>query len=59
MSEEVRRGKKRRHKKRGDEKTAVNLAEVARGLHLATLICNQTLSLSSFPTMSPDSVDGS
>lgn len=32
--------------------------EVARA-HLAQLICNQTLSLSSFPTMSPDSVDGS
>lgn len=60
MSKEPRWGKKRRRqKKRVDEKRGFNLVEVARALHLAPLICNQTLSLSSFPTMSPDSVDGS
>lgn len=60
MSEEVRWGKKRRRqKKRRDEKRGFNLVEVARALHSAPLICNQTLSLSSFPTTSPDSVDGS
>ena len=52
ISEEERRGEERR--KRG-----LNLVEVARALHLALLICNQTLSLSPFPTTSPDSVDGS
>lgn len=33
--------------------------EVVRALHLALLICNQTLSSSSLPAVSPDSVKGS
>ena len=36
-----------------------SLVEVARVLHLASLTCNQTLSLSFFATTSQDSVDGS
>ncbi len=50
---------RRREERRGEEKKGLNLEEEAGALHLALLICNQTLSLSSFPTMSPDSVDGS
>lgn len=43
----------------GEDEGEPNLVEVARVLHLALLICNQTLSLSFFATTSQDSVDGS
>lgn len=49
---EMRLEERREEERNREKKKGLNLVEVARVLHLALIICNQTLSLSSLPSMS-------